>query len=264
VDVAVRAYWRGHLRSPWIFSTDADATLPRDYFATRAAPDSAALCFPFRHVGVSDATVTRATLAYEFELRYRVLGLWHAGCSYAFHTIGSCIAVHAESYAGVRGFPQRAAGEDFHLLQKLAKLGPIEIPETDPILLESRASDRVPFGTGPSVQRLLDGQPLLLDDPRCFDALRLELSALRERNRHPRELARALERCDALYCQQLVHRVRNQSFPRVEACVAVGRAPFLPVAVRSSTDLGPWVEALRQAEHGLPRQRGPTVGTPSV
>lgn len=172
VDLALQAYARGLLESSWIHMTDADATLSDDYFLFQPAPDSAALCYPFRHSPGTDAAVHSATLAYEVEMRFRVLGLAWAGCPYAFHTIGSCLAVHGESYAAVRGMPKRAAGEDFHLLNKLAKVGPIEIPDTQPVQLRSRHSNRVPFGTGPRVRELVEApDSWTLDSPACFDEL---------------------------------------------------------------------------------------------
>ena len=77
---------------------------------------------------------------------------------YAFHTIGSTMAVNALNYAKVRGFPKREAGEDFYLLNKLAKVrAVIELTQDDdcrPIEIESRRSDRVPFGTGAAVNKI--------------------------------------------------------------------------------------------------------------
>jgi len=101
---------------------------------------------------------------YELSLRYYVAGLKYAGSPYAFNTIGSTMAVNAFHYAKVRGFPKREAGEDFYLLNKLAKVGPVlELeagPGCEPIEIESRRSDRVPFGTGAAVNRIAG-----LDDP---------------------------------------------------------------------------------------------------
>jgi hypothetical protein len=260
VDLATRAFWLGKLRSPWIFVTDADATLPTEYFATRATADSTALCLPFRHVRGASEDLYRATLAYEVQLRYRVLGLWHAGCRYAFHTVGSSLAVHAESYAAVRGFPRRAAGEDFHLLQKLAKLGPVEIPATAPILLASRTSDRVPFGTGPSAGRLLSGEPFVLDDPRAYDALGDALAGLLAGVNDAGDRRRVLDRSDGLACQQLLHRLRDEHFPKLPAREALARAPFVPAAAKlQSEGLIQVNEALLAAEARLPRLRGPTA-----
>ncbi len=66
-----------------------------------------------------------ATQLYELSLRYYVAGMKFARSPYAFHTIGSSMAVSPVHYARVRGFPKREAGEDFYLLNKLAKLGSV-------------------------------------------------------------------------------------------------------------------------------------------
>ena len=59
-------------------------------------------------------------------MSYYVAGLAMAGSRYAHHSLGSTIAVHAKTYAAVRGYPKRSAGEDFYLLNKICKLAPVE------------------------------------------------------------------------------------------------------------------------------------------
>src|SRR5690606_7285065 len=113
-----------------------------------------ALLFPFRHEGPADEPVTRATELYEASLRYHVLGLAHAGSPYAYHSIGSTLAVQARAYALVRGVPKRSAGEDFYLLDKLAKVAPLLRARGEPVRIRARFSTRVPFGTGPAVARI--------------------------------------------------------------------------------------------------------------
>ena len=99
-----------------------------------------------------------ATRLYELSLRYYVAGMKFARSPYAFHTIGSTMALSALHYAKVRGFPKREAGEDFYLLNKLAKVGSVlELDadfENEVIEIESRRSDRVPFGTGAAVNKI--------------------------------------------------------------------------------------------------------------
>ena len=97
-------------------------------------------------VGV--ATVPEAMARYEIMLRHYVAGLRAAGSPYAFHSIGSTIAVDAVAYAQVRGVPRLLAAEDFYLLSKLAKVGPVVQVPGSPIRLSARLSGRVPFGTG--------------------------------------------------------------------------------------------------------------------
>lgn len=180
-DVALALYELGVLRSPWIATTDADVILPADYFArfATAPPATAAVCFEFAHRPCEDAAVSAATLRYEAYLRYYVLGLHWAGSPYAFQSLGSCLGVHAEYYAQARGFPRRLAGEDFHLLAKLAKLAPLQRLAGAPIEIRSRRSARAPFGTGARVNTLLDGsRPLLFQDPGVFKVLQAVLQGL--------------------------------------------------------------------------------------
>jgi hypothetical protein len=181
-DLALALYAAGRLRSRFCFSTDADVSLPADYFAaadSAGTPDAAALLFPFWHEATGDESLDRATALYELSLRWYVLGLARAGSPYAFHSVGSTLALNAEAYAAVRGFPRRQAGEDFHLLAKLCKVERLVRLASDPIRIRARRSDRVPFGTGPGVRRL-ESAALVLEHPRVFDALGVWLGMLDE------------------------------------------------------------------------------------
>lgn len=155
-DLALGIALRGGLRTRWLHWSDADARLPDDYFErSHARPFSrtAALLYPFRHLGDPARPDGRAVYEYEASLRYYVLGLRYAGSPYAFHTIGSTLAVDLAAYARVRGVPRRVAGEDFYLLNKLAKVGGVRALSGEPVALSGRISDRVPFGTGRAVGR---------------------------------------------------------------------------------------------------------------
>jgi hypothetical protein len=147
------------IKQPWICSSDADAYLPNDYFSTLATrrKNTVVCCFNFQH-SCEDKTIHQANFLYETALRYYVAGLRYAHSPYAFFTIGSILVFKAEAYIQARGFPKRSAGEDFYLLNKLAKLGEVEFIADVVIKLEARVSERVPFGTGPAVQKILDLQ----------------------------------------------------------------------------------------------------------
>jgi len=147
------------VKQPWIFSSDADAHLPDNYFNALYSQDknTVVCCFNFQHSS-DDKRIHQANFLYETALRYYVAGLHYAHSPYAFFTIGSILAFKADVYVQARGFPKRSAGEDFYLLNKLAKLGNVEFIEGVIVKLEARTSQRVPFGTGPAVQKILDLQ----------------------------------------------------------------------------------------------------------
>ncbi len=189
-DLALALQVHGQVRSRWIHTTDADARLPPDYFAmTPDCPGSrarvegipgdsrrvAACVYPYWHLPTGEPHHDRAVGLYEIYLRHYSLGLWSAASAWAFPTIGSLICVDTQAYAAVRGVPRRLAGEDFHFLAKLAKVGPIAVIEGPPVLLSGRPSNRTPFGTGTGVMAIADalgrGETMNLPHPGAFVAL---------------------------------------------------------------------------------------------
>ena len=150
-DIGCALIARGAVRSPWLYFTDADTRLPRDYASDPGARPGC-LVMPFRHLA-PHCLAARAE-RYELHLRYYVDRLRYAGSPYAFHTIGSTIAIHAGVYAKVRGVPKRNAGEDFYLLNKAVKTAPLHVLAGPEILIEARLSKRTPFGTGPALSRM--------------------------------------------------------------------------------------------------------------
>ena len=156
-DIALWLFAHNHITSPWVRSTDADADWPEPYFLPLApAGGISAVIYPFAHCALQehDATSTTAAAIYDAWLRYYVTGLQWSGSPWAFHTIGSTLAIHLEHYAIQRGFPKREAGEDFYLLNKLAKSGGVQILDTPTLRLSNRISDRTPFGTGHAIGKI--------------------------------------------------------------------------------------------------------------
>ncbi len=197
-DIALLWQSQGAISGEWIFSTDADAVLPMDYFSRlNGESDAVAAVYPFVHIaGISD-DVNRATALYELKLQQYVLGLTYAQSPYAVHTLGSCIAVKGLHYAQVRGYPKRAGAEDFYLLNKLAKLGPIASLSGECITLQSRSSKRVPFGTGPAIHKIIEenqyDKSALFYHPQHFEALKYLLEAIPYlQEQEPEELPRIL------------------------------------------------------------------------
>jgi hypothetical protein len=164
--------------SGYILSLDADTIVDQKYLASaRGALNKTnawAAVFPFAHRLDQSPRETAAIVCYEIFLRYYVAGLAYARSPYAFHTIGSALACRAEAYAAISGMNLRQAGEDFYFLQQLAKTGPVAVVPGTVVHPSSRASHRVPFGTGQRVRRYLaeTHDEHLSYDPRSFQILR--------------------------------------------------------------------------------------------
>ena len=199
-DIAFCWMLAGTIDGDWIYSSDADAVLPRDYFnkLTLCEPLAIAAVMPFRHVAGPDQACNLATALYELRMHHYVLGLEYANSPYAHHSLGSCLAIRASAYAKVHGFPRRSGAEDFYLLNKVSKLGPVARPGGEPVLLQSRYSERVPFGTGPAVAKIAQApeprEAKLFYQQACFQALRAMLAAVPGLRKPPSvELAVQLE-----------------------------------------------------------------------
>jgi hypothetical protein len=156
-DLACHLVHQRILRTAWLHTSDADTQLPDDYFyqtTSSSSKEISAAVYDFTHTG-EENSVTHATALYERSLHYYVEGLRFANSVYAYHTLGSCMAINTLSYVLVRGFTKRAGGEDFYCLNKLAKVGYIKQLKGDKLIINARSSDRVPFGTGPAVEKIL-------------------------------------------------------------------------------------------------------------
>jgi hypothetical protein len=161
-----------------LLSLDADTRVEPSYLAAARAhfdsPGSWAGIFEYAHPISPPAEEARAIVCYELFLRYHTLGLKYAGSPYAFHTIGSTIGCTVEAYVAVSGMNRRQAGEDFYFLQKLAKTGPVKRISGTTVWPSSRASHRVPFGTGARVRRFVAGEhdEYLLYHPESYGVLK--------------------------------------------------------------------------------------------
>ncbi len=165
------------IKSPWVFSTDADVVLPVGYFdAVEALPKNiAALSLKFKH-RTDDKVLENLQQQYDFKLRYYQSGARFVGVQYDYIPLGSTLIIAAKNYAQVRGFPCRSGGEDFYILNKLAKTGKIYEPQQPIVHIQTRFSDRVPFGTGPAIINLLEqervGDGMLHYHPKIFHILK--------------------------------------------------------------------------------------------
>jgi hypothetical protein len=150
---------------------DADTLVMENYLAAvythfSRTNDPAAVA-GYAHQKPDDPRLLAAICCYEIFLRAYVMGLSFAGSPYAFHAIGSTMSCTAQAYANVRGMNRRKAAEDFHFLDKLAKLRKIGHIGTTTVFPSSRSSDRVPFGTGQRMLRFMNGE---MDEYRLYDS----------------------------------------------------------------------------------------------
>jgi hypothetical protein len=79
-----------------------------------------------------------------------------AGFPFAYHTVGSAMAVRCASYAQVGGMNTRKAGEDFYFLHKCIERGKFGEITSVSVFPSARISDRVPFGTGRAMGEQLE------------------------------------------------------------------------------------------------------------
>lgn len=142
---------------------DADATCQLNYLVElekhfKQHPESPACSIHFEHP-IEGKEFSKqnyeAIAAYELHLRYYKNALKFCGFPYAFHTIGSSMAVKSKAYQKQGGMNKRKAGEDFYFLQKMMVLGGFTELTTTTVFPSPRISDRVPFGTGRAMQNYL-------------------------------------------------------------------------------------------------------------
>ncbi len=95
---------------------------------------------------------------YELHLRYYMQAHRFAAFPYAFHSMGSAMAMRVVSYARAGGMPRKQAGEDFYFLQKLIPLGGFGEISSTVVYPSPRPSDRVIFGTGAAITGHVDGR----------------------------------------------------------------------------------------------------------
>jgi hypothetical protein len=161
---------------------DGDCTCSHEYLAELEKlfldePSLAGCSIYFEHEldNISDLYHKKGIILYELHLRSFIQGLRFAEYPFAFHTIGSSMAVGSLSYARVGGMNKRKAGEDYYFLHKIMRNGAFRDLNTAMVFPSSRESNRVPFGTGRSMNDWLLGEkkeewPTY--PPECFEDLR--------------------------------------------------------------------------------------------
>lgn len=151
-----------------IICLDADCTVERNYLSEihkqfkKDELNSATIEFhhPVEHLPENDP-IRKASEAYELYLRYYRAALEYCGYPYAYYTIGSAIAVTCETYARAGGMCKLQAGEDFYFMQKVFPLEKTKFINSTKVYPAARFSDRVPFGTGPELAKLIKSDSIV-------------------------------------------------------------------------------------------------------
>jgi glycosyltransferase involved in cell wall biosynthesis len=138
---------------------DADSLCDPNYLAElekhfETHPKSPGCAVYFEHPvsGTAfDKRVYAGIIQYELHLRYYKMALEYCNLPYAFHTIGSAMAVRSSAYQRQGGMNKRKAGEDFYFLHKIIALGNFTELNSTRVIPSPRVSDRVPFGTGRAI-----------------------------------------------------------------------------------------------------------------
>ncbi|MFZ5941405.1 MAG: glycosyltransferase family 2 protein [Bacteroidota bacterium] len=173
MDEAVRRFDQIGRPEGIILSLDADTLVSRDYlqavyrhFTAEKNTDGCSVYFehPIQGMEYPD-DIYNAIASYELHQRYYLHAVRYTGYPFAFHTVGSAFAVKAVSYVRMGGMNRRQGGEDFYFIQKLANTGRFSECREASVFPSPRPSDRVPFGTGPAVRRLIQGEEKVLLTP---------------------------------------------------------------------------------------------------
>jgi hypothetical protein len=188
LDIALTAFDYSINKRKILIWLDADCKVDKNYLNTVVDEfnnkNLFAATINFSHDISVKNELTKAIIPYEIFLRYYVLGLKHAKSPYAFHTIGSTIAIDINAYIKSGGMNKKKAAEDFYFLQKVAKNYEINKIISTTVYPSSRHSWRVPFGTGKSITRFLSNNrnEYLLNNPVVFDVLKNWLKIFNDKN----------------------------------------------------------------------------------
>ena len=152
-----------------IVSLDADTlvephylTSIEDHFMKHPSHVGATIDFSHQLEGINDKQ-REGILLYEKYLKYYKAALTWCGYPNALYTIGSAFAVTADGYVRRGGMTRRKAGEDFYFLQTLTQVGKVGEITSTAVHPSARESDRVAFGTGPSIRQwMADAEDLRL------------------------------------------------------------------------------------------------------
>ncbi|MCF6332658.1 MAG: glycosyltransferase [Draconibacterium sp.] len=164
MDEAIRRFNLLEKPDGIIVSLDADTLVSRNYlveienhFKNNQKHVGATISFQHQLKGLEQKQFEGIQL-YEQYLGYYKNALDFTGYPYSMFTVGSAFAVTAEAYVKRGGMNRRQAGEDFYFLQNLIQIGKVGEITSAKVYPSARLSDRVPFGTGPILQKWMNGE----------------------------------------------------------------------------------------------------------
>ncbi len=175
MDLAIKRFNDINNNKGIIVSLDADTLVKQNYLSeidklfSKNNIEGVSIYFEHqlnnKHINTKQ---DNAILLYELHLRYFVLSLKFIGYQNVFHTVGSAFAITSLTYAKYGGMVTKKAGEDFYFINKIASNGKFKYLTKTTVYPSSRESDRVPFGTGPEVTKIIKNDSLLTYDFNSF------------------------------------------------------------------------------------------------
>lgn len=164
MDEAIRRFNLTDNKNGILVSLDADTLVARNYLVEiekhfKEHPKQVGATLAFEHQKQQlDEKHCEGIELYELYLDYYKRALHYSGYPYSLFTIGSAFAVKAEAYVKRGGMNRRRAGEDFYFLQNLVQIGRVGEITSTKVYPSARLSNRVPFGTGPILQKWMKGE----------------------------------------------------------------------------------------------------------
>jgi hypothetical protein len=166
MDEAVRRFNKTNFADGIVLCFDADSKCEENYLVEvekhfKKNIETGACSIHFEHPIYGNefsVDVYKGIENYELHLRYYKNGLAYAHLPFAYHTIGSSMAVRVSAYCEQGGMNRRKAGEDFYFLQKFIDVGLLSELKSTTLIPSPRPSHRVPFGTGRAIQEMIDAE----------------------------------------------------------------------------------------------------------
>ena len=212
-----------------IVALDSDCVVDKNYLQEIEAhfnqnPNTPGCSIRYAHpIQGENENINIGIIQYELHLRYYNQALKWAGFPFAFHTVGSSMAVRSSAYQKQGGMNKRKAGEDFYFLQKIIELGGFTELNTTCVIPSPRISDRVPFGTGKAIGDFIESKELTyytyqFETFRLLAEIPTWLKQLFEGNKKIHSNSKAQEFLDSIQFENKVEEIKNNtsSFSKFE------------------------------------------------